>query len=133
MAGENDPSTQDPIGNVTGEDGLMELFSQFSSMMSAISDKLKSQILSLSSVKLLYKGKHYLSGHSSKPNNNSSTGHRVKYIRKILQVITLCIKLLKVCTHKVTSACGTNLDPTGQSVLTFRVGNRQFKDRFVIL
>ena len=30
MTGKNDSSTQDPTGNVTYEDGLMELFDQFS-------------------------------------------------------------------------------------------------------
>ena len=37
MGGENDLSTQDPIGNVTDEDGLMELFDQFSGLMSPVS------------------------------------------------------------------------------------------------
>ena len=30
MIDDNEPSTQDPISNVTDEDGLMELFDQFS-------------------------------------------------------------------------------------------------------
>ena len=38
MAGENDPSTQDPIGHVADEDGLMEPFDQFSSLTSLVSD-----------------------------------------------------------------------------------------------
>ena len=33
MAGENDPSTQGPIGNITDEGGLIELFDHFSSLM----------------------------------------------------------------------------------------------------
>ena len=33
MAGENDPSTQGPVSNVTDEDGLMELFEQFPRLM----------------------------------------------------------------------------------------------------
>ena len=37
-AGENDPSTQDPTANVTYEDGYIELFNQFSSWMSSLSD-----------------------------------------------------------------------------------------------
>ena len=36
MAGENDPSTQDPTDNVTDEDSLIELFSQFSGLISPI-------------------------------------------------------------------------------------------------
>ena len=38
MAGENDLATQDPIGNVTDEDALMELFDQFSGWMSPVLD-----------------------------------------------------------------------------------------------
>ena len=38
MAGENDPSNQDPVHNVTYENGLMELFDQFSGLMSPLSD-----------------------------------------------------------------------------------------------
>ena len=34
MAGENDQSSQNPDGNVTDEDSLMELFDQFVSLMS---------------------------------------------------------------------------------------------------
>ena len=41
MAGENDPSTQEQIGNVTDEDGLMELFDQFSGLTSSVSDRLE--------------------------------------------------------------------------------------------
>ena len=37
MAGKNDPGTQDPIGNVH-EDNIMELFDQFSSLTSPVSD-----------------------------------------------------------------------------------------------
>ena len=33
MAGENDPSTQDPVCNVTQEDDVMELFDQCSILM----------------------------------------------------------------------------------------------------
>ena len=38
MVGEYDPSTKDPLDNVTDKDGLMELFDQFSSLMSTMSD-----------------------------------------------------------------------------------------------
>ena len=38
MAGENDPSSQDPVHNVTDKDGLMELFDHFSELMSPMSD-----------------------------------------------------------------------------------------------
>ena len=38
MADENAPSIQDPIGNATDEDGLMELFDQFSNLTSPILD-----------------------------------------------------------------------------------------------
>ena len=38
MAGENELSTNNPIGNVIDEDGLMELFNQFSGLMSSMSE-----------------------------------------------------------------------------------------------
>ena len=38
MAGENDPSTQNPVGNVTDEDGLMDLFNLFPGLMSPMPD-----------------------------------------------------------------------------------------------
>ena len=38
MAGENDPSTQDPVSNITDEHSLVELFDQFSGLMSPMSD-----------------------------------------------------------------------------------------------
>ena len=38
MADENELSTHDPVSNVTDEDGLMELFYQFSSLMSPMFD-----------------------------------------------------------------------------------------------
>ena len=42
-------------------------------------------------------------------------------------------KLSKVHKHKVTSARGNNLDPTGQCDLTFQLRNKQFMGRFIIL
>ena len=36
MAGETDPSTQDPIDHVTDENSLMKLFDQFSSLISPV-------------------------------------------------------------------------------------------------
>ena len=41
MVDENKPSSQDPIGNATNKDSLMELFNQFSSLMSPMSDWLE--------------------------------------------------------------------------------------------
>ena len=41
MVGENDPSTQDPIGNVTNEDGLMELFDQLTGLTVPVLDWLE--------------------------------------------------------------------------------------------
>ena len=41
MAGENDSSTQDPIGTVTDKDGLMELFDKFPGLSSPMSDCLE--------------------------------------------------------------------------------------------
>ena len=38
MAGKNDPATQDPNDNITGEDSLMELFDQCSGLTSPMSD-----------------------------------------------------------------------------------------------
>ena len=38
MAYKNEPSTQYPIGNATDEDGLMELYDQFSGLKSSLSD-----------------------------------------------------------------------------------------------
>ena len=34
---------------------------------------------------------------------------------------------------KVTSASGANLGPLGQCDLTFRLGNKEFTDRFIVL
>ena len=41
IVGENDPSTQDMASNVTDEDGLIELFDQFSGLMSPMLDWLE--------------------------------------------------------------------------------------------
>ena len=38
LAGENDPSTQDPASNVTDETALIELFNQFTQLMLPVSD-----------------------------------------------------------------------------------------------
>ena len=38
MVGKNDPSTQDSISNVTDEDGITELFNQFTSLTSPMLD-----------------------------------------------------------------------------------------------
>ena len=38
MAGENDPSTQDPVLSVADEDDLIELFDQFSGLMRCMLD-----------------------------------------------------------------------------------------------
>ena len=38
MAGENDPSTQSPFGNVTDGDGIIELFTQCFGLMSHLFD-----------------------------------------------------------------------------------------------
>ena len=37
MTGENDPSTKDPVSNVTDDDGLMELLTMFSRLISPMS------------------------------------------------------------------------------------------------
>ena len=42
-------------------------------------------------------------------------------------------KILKVCTQKLMLAGRANLGPIGQCDLTFRLGNKQFTDRFIIL
>ena len=41
-------------------------------------------------------------------------------------------QLLKVSTHKVTSASRANIGPVGQCDLTFRLGNKKLMDRFVL-
>ena len=42
-------------------------------------------------------------------------------------------QLLKICMHKVTSASEANLGPVGECDLTFRLGNKQFMDSFIVL
>ena len=42
-------------------------------------------------------------------------------------------QLLKICMHNVTSGSGANLGLIGQCDLTFRLGNKQFTDRFIRL
>ena len=56
MAHEVDPSTQDPVYNVTDEDGLKELFDQFSGLMSTMSDILELDAVVISEASL--KGKN---------------------------------------------------------------------------
>ena len=80
----------------------------------------------------------YLSGHSLKCHNTCFTRHRSKYIdyfgkkvffRSLLQTH----QLLKQHTHKVKSASGTSIGPIDQCDLTFKLGNKQFNDRFTML
>ena len=77
ITGKNDSSTQVSIGNVTDEDGLMELFDQFSGLMSPMSDWLKldnTVIITEASLQ----GK--TTTHHSRPNNNRTNRHMGKYI-----------------------------------------------------
>ena len=62
------------------------------------------------------------------------TGANISVASKRLFKSLLQISLfLKVYTHKVTSASGTNLHLIGQCDLTSRLGNKQFADRFIVL
>ena len=42
-------------------------------------------------------------------------------------------QLLNIHVHKVTPASGADLGPVGQCDLTFRLGNEQFTNRFIVL
>ena len=59
MADVNEPSTKDPVGNVRDEDGLMELFDQFSGLMSPMSDWLELDTVSTSEASLQVKSAIY--------------------------------------------------------------------------
>ena len=52
-----------------------------------------------------------------------------KFFRLLLQKP----QLLKVCMQNIISASGANLGQIGQFDLTFRLGNKQFTNRFIIL
>ena len=136
MAGKNNPSTQVQIGNTWEEDDLMKLFDQFSSLMSPVSDWLE-----LDTAIII--------------NEASLQGKRVTYQVTIQTLITTALldtwanipvvlkkffrslaqtpQLLKVYMHKVTSASGANLGPVGQCDIIFRLGNKQFFDRFIVV
>ena len=59
MAHEDDASTKDPVHNVTDEEGLMELFDQFSRLMSPVLDSLEPITVFISEVSLKGKSTTY--------------------------------------------------------------------------
>ena len=59
MAGENDPSKQDPVCNITDEDGLMELFYQFSGLMLPILDSVEPDSIAIIQASLQGKSTAY--------------------------------------------------------------------------
>ena len=59
MAGENDPSSQNPASHVTYEDGIMELFDQVSRLMLPVSDWLEQDTIAISEASLTRKSATY--------------------------------------------------------------------------
>ena len=59
MACWDDPSTQDPVCNVAGNDGLMELFDQFSRLMLPMLDSLEPDTVVISKASILRKSAIY--------------------------------------------------------------------------
>ena len=88
------------------------------------------------SVKLLFKGNVLLTRYQFKTLITTAlleTGANISVVWEKFNSLSQTPKLLKVSTHKVTSASGANLGPVGQCDLTFRLGNKQFMDRLIIL
>ena len=97
MSGKNDPSTQDPIGNVTGEDGLMELSNQFSGLESPTFRLTRTGHYHCHQWFFPTREKHYLPGHNSKPNNNSTTrlsGKYISYVERFFRLLPQTPQLL---------------------------------------
>ena len=78
--------------------------------------------------------KHLMS-YSPSTTSNNTAGYRSKYISHFTNFLSLPQKpkSLKLHSHKVTSACGANLGPVGHCHLTFRLGNKSFMDKFIVL
>ena len=130
MALENDPLTQDLAYSAAGEDGLMELFDQFTGWMSLMLDGLESDTVVISKAFLQGKRATY---QVTVENVISSALLDTVISKKFFRSLPQTPQLLKVFLHKVPSAIGANLDPIGQCDLTFRFGNKQFMGRFIIL
>ena len=72
MASKNDQATQSPAGNVVDEDGLMELFDQFSGLMSHVRF-IRNRYYYCHQQSFSTGENHHLPGHNSKPSNNNIT------------------------------------------------------------
>ena len=131
MAGENGPSTQDSVGNVTNADGLMELFDQFSGLLSSVLDWLEPDaIIVISEASLQGKSATYqITIQSIITTTLLDTGANISVVvERFLRLLLPIPQLLKVCMHKVISASVANLGLVGQCDLTFRLGKKQFMD-----
>ena len=136
MADENGPFAQDPIGNATDEDSLMELFDQFASMTSSMLNWLELDItIVISEVSLQGKSTTYqITIQNLITIALLGTGaNKSVVLEKFFRLLPQTPQLLIVHTHNVTSASGANLGAVDQCHLTFRLENKQFTDRFIIL
>ena len=136
MAGENDQATQDSTGNTTDEDGLIELFNQFCNLTSPMSDCIEPDTMVVVSEASL-QGK--INTYQVTIQNLITialldTGANIPVVLEMFfKSLHQTPQLLKVCVHKVTSASGANLGLIGECDLTFRLGNKQVTDRFIVL
>ena len=124
MVWENNPSTQDSVQNATDEDGLMELFDQFSGLMSPMLDWLDLDTVVISEVSLQGKCTTYqVTVQSIITSALIDTGANILVIsEKFSSSLPQTPHLLQVHMYKVKSADGANLGPITQCELTFRLG-----------
>ena len=135
MTWDNGPSTQDSSCSASVEDDLMELFDQFAGSMSPMSDWLEPDTVVISKASLQEKSATYqVIVQNIITSTLLDTGPNISVIsERFCMSLSQTPHLLKVHMHKVTSASGANLGPIGQHDLTFRLGNKQFTNRFTIL
>ena len=126
MAGDNDPSTQDPVWNVTDEDGLLELFDQFSGLMLLMSDCLEPDTIVITEATLQGKCATYMvTIQNIVTTALLDTGANILVVlEKFFRSLSQTFQLFKEHMHKVTSASGATLGPIGLCDLTFMLGEK---------
>ena len=135
MAGENDPSIQDPVHNTTEEDGVMELFHQFYELMPPMLDWPEQDTIVISKVSL--QGKSATSQATIQNIVTTAlldTGANISVVpERFFRSLPQIFQLSKIHTHKFTLASGANLGPLGQCDVKFLLGNKQFTHKFIAL
>ena len=123
---EGNPATQNQADNVVNKDGLMELFDQFSGLVSPMLGWLELYTTIFIIEASLQKSTTYqVTIQNLVATAILDTGANISVVfGKVFWIIPSNISTIKICTHEVKLASRTTLDPIGQCDLTLRLVNK---------